>query len=739
MTIATHSVPLTEPNPQSGPKPPQPFKGVGERLADAIRSNTFSAESCPEPLTACLLPLLEVLGRDHCARDVVESLPHFVDEIDLVDLRNIMVRLGFESRAHRTSLKALPVDLYPALFLGTQGEIWVLKTVTSNGDIQYFDARIRKHVNGRSGREKGIVYLFNYTGVTRGVSALAKGATDWFTDIVHRFRSLVGQLLLMTLVMHVIAIAVPLFTMVVYDQVIGNKSDAMLPWLVGGIGLALLMDLGMKFLRARIIGHVAGRLDYIIGSETFDQLIMLPPSFTERSTVAAQLARLKQFDAVRDFFTGPNASLVLELPFVLLLIIIIALISGPIALVPLAVCIVYLIFGLWWLPVLAPKVRRAGIAKTDRQRLIMQTLLGRREIKAAGGESMWFTRLREASAEAAAANYHASIGNAVMHSASQTVVNLSVIAVLGLGTIAVMEGDLSIGALIATMALVWRVLTPLQNTFLALTRLTNIRRTISQINQLMRLDTERDSGHSHLLMSHFSGQIDIDRISFRYAPNANPALLGAALVAQPGQLLAVIGGTGSGKSTLLKLIAGMYRPQAGTLSINGLDLRQIDAMDLRRAIAYVPQHPELFHGTIAQNLRMNNMLATDEDLRSAAKDAGILEDIMNMNNGFETRIGDKHTEALPPGFAHALCMTRAFLRDTKILLLDEPGASLDMESDQQIMQRIQRLKGSKTIIMVTHRPSHIRLADQAVLLDQGTTVFAGDPETAIAKLLETSK
>ncbi len=720
------------------PSQPPPFMGLGERMAEAIRTNNFDPGGCQSPFTAALLPLLEALGRDHCARDLVESLPHFVDDIDLIDLRNILVRLGYQSRPVKTKLRHLSADLYPALFICKSGDVLILEEHRGN-EILFLNVSTGERETTRACPGKGTAYLFNYTGKTAGLSALDKGVTDWFHDIVMRFRGWLMHLLLMTFMMNLVAVAVPLFTMVVYDQVIGKHATQMLPYLLLGVGMALSIDFAMRLIRARIIGHIAGRLDYVIGSETFDQLLMLPPSFTERSTVASQLARLKQFDAVRDFFTGPNASLLLELPFVLILIGIIALISGAIALVPLVVVIVYIVFGMIWLPILAPKTRRSGIARTERQKLMMQTFLGRREIKAAGAESMWFTRLREVSAEAVAANYKSSVGNAVLHSVAQTVVNLSVIAVLGLGTVAVMAGDMSIGALIATMALVWRVLSPLQNTFLAMTRIQHIKRTILQINQLMRLDSEQDAGHSHLLMEKFEGKIDLDRVSFRYGPNTDPALLGATLTAEPGQMVAIIGSTGSGKSTLIKMIAGMYRPQAGALSIDGLDLRQIDAIDLRRAIAYVPQHPELFHGTITQNLRLNNMLATDEDLHQAAEEAGILEDILKLPKGFETRIGDKHTDALPPGFAHSLCMTRAFIRDTRILLLDEPGASLDFESDQRIMDRIHKLKGKKTIIMVTHRPSHIRMAHHAVLLDRGTTVFSGDPEAAIAKLMETAQ
>ncbi|MES9887695.1 MAG: ATP-binding cassette domain-containing protein, partial [Candidatus Sedimenticola sp. 6PFRAG1] len=218
----------------------------------------------------------------------------------------------------------------------------------------------------------------------------------------------------------------------------------------------------------------------------------------------------------------------------------------------------------------------------------------------------------------------------------------------------------------------------------------------------------------------------------------DPALLGVTFSIEPGEMVAIMGQTGSGKSTLIKLIAGMYKPQAGSLSLDEFDIRQLNAMDLRRAIAYVPQKAKMFHGTIAQNLRLNNVLATDEELREACAQADVLEDILKMPEGLETRIGDNATDRLPPGFMRGLSMARAFLRPAQLVLMDEPGASLDMESDERFMEQLRKLKGKKTVIMVSHRPSHARIADKAIILDQGTMSFVGSSEDAVKLVLESA-
>ncbi len=707
---------------------------VSETLIEALRSDQTDDFTTASPYAACLLPLLRRLGWNNYARELVEALPHFSQQLDLVDLRNVLVTLGYESSPIETRVSALDSELYPALFVSNNGDVYVLLAREENR-VEYFDSKRQEISWGDILHDKGTAYVFTDTHQTHA-SSQAKNTDAWFSTLLKRFRGLVFHLLGMTFVVNLVALSVPLFVMLIYDKVIAANSQETLPYLAAGITILLLADLVLRYLRAKLLGSMAGRLDYLIGVETFRQMIFLPPAYTERSTVAAQLSRLKQFDSVRDFFTGPNAAIALELPFVFLAIFIIALLAGPIAFVPLTMILCFIVIGVIWMPSLEAKILKAGKARNDKQRILMQTLAGRREIKAIGGETVWWERFREISGESVMANYQTLISSGVMSSVTQGMVTLSGVAVIGLGTLSVIEGTMSIGALIATMALVWRVLSPLQSAFLSFSKFRQTIKAIRQINQLMRLKVESQNNHSRLLRDDLQGEVKVDRISFRYAPDQDPALLGVTFDVSPGQMLAIVGNTGSGKSTLLKLIAGMYRPQAGALLFDDQDIRQLNSMELRRSIAYVPQITKLFHGTIAQNMRLNNGLATDEDLHKAAADAGVLEEILALPEGFETRIGDNATDRLPPGFLRSLTMARAFVSPARILLLDEPGASLDEESDNLFVEHLRNLRGKRTIIMVSHRPSHIRLADKVVMLRFGSVEFLGSADEAVKRMLE---
>ncbi|GGK66507.1 peptidase domain-containing ABC transporter [Amphritea balenae] len=708
---------------------------VSEKLAHALRSDSDDAFIDASPFAACLLPLLRELGWNNYAKELIEALPHFSEQLDLIDLRNILATLGYESTPVAIESDKLKHELYPALYITKEGRVLLLQGIDEQL-IHYYDPSDDSYQTTEKLNLQGTAYLFTDCHHAHGSNPSEAPGADWFSNLLQRFQKMIIHLLGMTFIINLAALLVPLFIMVIYDKVIGAKSAETLPFLISGAAILLSADLGLRYLRAKLLGVTAGRLDYLIGVETFKRMLYLPPLYTERSTVAAQLSRLKQFDSVRDFFTGPSAAIALELPFVILFLIVIGILGGVVALIPLAMVIGFVMLGLFWLPMLNSKIMRSGKARTDKQRIIMQTVAGRKEIKSIGGETVWWERFRENSGEAVLSNYHTFLSNNVMNNLAQGMMTFTGVAVLGVGTLQVMAGEMTIGALIAIMALVWRVLSPMQSAFLSFSKIQQTIKAIKQINQLMKLRNERKGGKSGLVLEKLKGDIRIERVSFRYGPDRDPALLGVSFHIKPGEIVAISGNTGSGKSTLIKMIAGMYAPQAGSIQVDHMDLRQLNAMDLRRAVAYVPQQTHMFHGTITQNIRLNNSLATDEQIESAAAEAGVLEEILALPEGFNTRIGDTTIDRMPPGFLRSLSMARAFVSPAKILLLDEPGASLDDESDRRFVEQLKLLKGKRSIVMVSHRPSHIRLADKAILMDQGAVAHVGHPDEVVALLLE---
>lgn len=706
-----------------------------ESLAEALRDDKLGEFTAVSPTAACLMPLLEALQWRGSPRDVAEALPHFANSLDLVDLRNVLVTLGFESYRERVSLHKLEKRLLPCLYVQGDGETYVIRSY-ENSKYQVFDAKLNLEREIDPARTRGDAYFFSKTG-TEEANAAQQAEGSWFAALIKRFRTTFYSLLVLTFALNLVALAVPLFIMVVYDKVIGAHSIETLPYLAAGILVALLADICIRLVRSRVIGGVAGRLDYILGAEAFRQVLSLPPAATERSTVGSQVSRLKEFESVRDFFTGPLVTVGLELPFVFLFLAVIAALGGLIALIPLLMIVAFVLVGWLLLPRVRDSVATAGRARSERQGFLVETLANLRTVKAGSAEPVWRDRFRALSATAVSANYETSKRSVMLQTSAHLLMTLSGVAVLGFGTLQVLSGAMTVGGLIATMALVWRVLSPLQAGFLAFSRLEQVKQSIRHINQLMQLRPESHVGKSSLLGRSFGGRVAFDRVSFRYSADGDPALLGAAFDAKPGEMVAILGQSGAGKSTMLKLAAGLYYPQAGAVSIDGLDLRQIDPIEMRRAIAYVPQTSSLFYGTIGQNLRLSVPTATDEELAQAAAEAGLLHSILDLPEGFETRIGHRTQTQLPFGFAQRLIIARALLRRAPIMLLDEPATNLDEGGDQILMDLLERLKGRSTMLMVSHRPSHIRIADKAVVLEQGMVQFVGAPEEAISFIQST--
>ena len=219
----------------------------------------------------------------------------------------------------------------------------------------------------------------------------------------------------------------------------------------------------------------------------------------------------------------------------------------------------------------------------------------------------------------------------------------------------------------------------------------------------------------------------------RYTPDGNPALLGVSFLAEPGEVIAVTGPSGSGKSTVARLILGLYVPQGGAVSLDGIDIRQLDVGELRGAIAYMPQSTHIYHGTIAQNLRLTNPVATDTELRKAVEVANLTREIDALPDGLETRLTDAAHSQLSEGFLRKLCLAQTILKPASVYVFDEPSSNMDHDDDAAFRRVVEDLRGRATVFVVTHRPSHIRLADKLLVMRDGGVAFFGDPEEITTK------
>jgi len=724
--------PLPEPAGSNGPllDPPR-AEQVGRAALAALKDQT--------DLSNCLLPLLTVLNWRGDPRHIAEAVPHFVDSIDLTSLRNVMATLHFESRPLELRLNKIDPRLFPCLFLPKNGDAKVLINL-QRGKINVYDGGKEAYLEIDSDSSEGEVLFFSSVDPDEILPQQQK--VGWFRAVNERFRSLFYQTLGLTFFLNILALATPLFVMGVYDKVVATGSMPTLAFFAVGVSIAMVCDMVLRYIRTRILAHIGARLDNIVGIAIFHKILFLQPAFTERSSIGSQVARIKDFETIRDFFTGAMALTLLELPFVAIFIVVIAFLGGAVAFVPIIMVALYGILTLIFTPVIRAAVGRAARAGGKKQELVVETLGGMRAIKYCGAEATWLDRYRTLSAKAALHGFQASQYSALVQTISHVLMIAAGVGTIVFGVFRILNGDMSIGGLVASMMLVWRVLGPLQTGFVSMARITQVRSSIGQINSLMNIRAEREQHSIVNPIKRMDGFVSFSRVSIRYSPDADPALVGASFDIAPGEVVAVVGGNGSGKSTVLKLMVGMYQAQAGSIRIDNQDIRQLDPIELRHAVAYVPQNIEFFYGTVAQNLRLAHSTASDEDLRWACYKAGVLEEIEAMEqgsgkwkrSGFDVRIGDSGAGQMPTSVLQRLNLARGYLKQSPIMLFDEPGNGLDFEGDQVFMRMVDELRDNTTCMIVTHRPSHLKICDKIVWLEYGNVRAYGPADDVLGQM-----
>lgn len=717
------------------PKNPvhQQLSDLAEQLGLQADETLTGARKSGSAAENCLMPLLQALEWHGVERHLFEALPHFDQIVSLHDLRAVLTRLNFDTTAAPDRLDHLSDDHFPALF--EQGsEIYVCLSRERDGSVRAFRGSTQEPILiSLKEQKRGTTFLIAPLDVQNERDVIRKHG--WFSILFRKFSPVLFMIFCVGLLLNLMALALPIYVMTVYDKAIGAKAPDVLMTLTIGICIILAIEIALKSIKGRMQAYFGARLDNIVGNETFSQLLHLPLSMTGSAPIGAQITRLRQFESVRDVFTGSLANALIDLPFSIIFIAALYVVGGPIALLPGVLLLVYCGIAAIAIPVTKRTISASGEAKSKLQNLTIETLSQQRTIRDLSAESIWIERYRNLCADFAVKNMKARQLGQTLQAVSQMIMTICGVAVLGLGTIRVLEGDMTHGALIAVMALAWRVLNPMNQAFLSLTRVGQVQQTIQQINALMRMPVEREPGELPSVYRKFDGNLTLKSIVLRYPGRQDPALRGVDLSIKKGEVVAITGPSGSGKSSIIQVFLGLYQPQGGAVLADGLDVRQLNSGEWRHAVGYAPEAPDFFYGTVAQNLRLADPQATDDDLAQAANEVGLLTNMDMLPDGLETRLTGTLLKRLPDTVKQRIILARAFVKQDAIYMLDNPGNNLDFAGDQYLMDKIKALKGKSTIILVTQRPSHMRLADRVLYMNGGQIVLQGPPEDVVPKIM----
>lgn len=562
-------------------------------------------------------------------------------------------------------------------------------------------------------------------------SAHAKVRTHWFWSEVYKLRDEFRPVLVASLLVNLLALALPLFTMNVYDRVIPNRAQSTLWVLACGVILAFALDFALRRARTKVLDQVGRDLDLKLSQKLYSKILSAPLADRKGHT-GRLVARVSEFAIVRDFFASTTIVLIVDLAFLLLFVALIAYIAGWLAFVPLLVMAVMVIAGLW----LQRKVTAAALeAQSDhglQQTMLVESISGIETLKSISGEGVMIGRWRRlAELGAQSQRRLRDISSAAIGLAATFQQMSSISLVIG-GYYLFAAGKISMGAIIAIVMLASRSLAPAAQFAFLLTRGQQARQALESIQTLWDEADERRMGSASIVPQVRSAHITLEDVEFTYPEAAVPSLAGVNLHIEPGERIAIIGKVASGKSTLGRVICGLYQPTGGSMLVDGIDGRQYRPQDLRKSFRFVGQDATLFSGTIKDNLSLGAGEVSDEELIAALRNVGAEQFLSRDAGGFDRAVGEAGTR-LSGGQRAFLTLARAQIVPAKLLFLDEPTGAMDTQTEKLFVERLsQTLTPDHTLIISTHRSALFQVCDRLIVLDKGRIVADGPTNEVIA-------
>jgi ATP-binding cassette, subfamily C, bacterial LapB len=516
---------------------------------------------------------------------------------------------------------------------------------------------------------------------------------------------------------NIFGLASSIFIMNVYDRVVPNNAFETLWVLSAGIVVVFVFDFILRNLRSHFLDHAGRKADVKISGALFEQILGM--TMTARPASAGILAsNMKEFEALRDFFTSATVTTLIDLPFVFIFIIVIPLIVG---------------MGWYLQKPLSKATRESMMESALKNALLFETIIGLETIKVQAAEGHIQRRWEELTDKSSRTSVKTRHISSFAQNWAMFVQQLASVVIVIVGVYLISVGQITMGALVASVMLASRATAPLGQIAGLLTRLNQTRIGLKQLDDLMKKPVERPAGKHFISYPHIQGKIEFRDVVFSYPGQTTPSLRNINFTIEAGERIGIIGAVGSGKTTIERLLLNLYEPTSGSVQIDGTDVRQIDPGDLRRAIGAVQQSPQLFYGSVRENITMGNETAPDSAVLKAAEMSGVMEFLRDSTAGLDTQVGERG-DSLSGGQRQAIAIARALLYDPPILILDEPTASMDPASENRLRKRLEVLTQNKTVILITHKGTMLTIVDKLILIDRGRLVAFGPKDEVIRKL-----
>jgi len=555
---------------------------------------------------------------------------------------------------------------------------------------------------------------------------------EWFWSALWENKSIYAEVIMAAVMINLFAIGSSLFVMNVYDRVIPNNAYETLWVLAVGVVTVYVFDFILKNLRAHFLDHAGKKADIKISARLFQQLMGMTMA-SRPASAGVMASHMREFESLRDFFTSATMTVLIDLPFVLLFILLIGVIGGPIAFVPMLAVPIVIFIGMMMQKPLERVTKQSMMESALKNALLFETISGLETIKVQAAEGHTQRNWEELTEKASRTSAKSKQINALALNLATFVQQVASVGVVIVGVYLIANAKLSMGALVACVILTGRAMAPLSQVAALLTRLHQSKEGLHQLNELMKRPVERPAGKHFISMPSVRGKVEFQDVVFSYPGQTVPALNGVSFTIEPGEHIGVIGAVGSGKTTLERLLINLYQPQSGSVQLDGADVRQIDPGDLRRNVGAVQQSPQLFYGSVRTNITMGHETAPARAVLRAAELAGVMEFLRDSQAGLDTNVGERG-ESLSGGQRQSVAIARALLYDPPVMVFDEPTASMDPASENRLKKRLEVVTKDRTTILITHKGTMLSLVEKIILIDRGRIVAYGPKDEIIRRL-----
>ena len=528
------------------------------------------------------------------------------------------------------------------------------------------------------------------------------------------------EVIVASLAINILALALPIVILQFYDRIIPTAAMDTFLVLMLGMLLVIVLDCILKTLRSAVLSWDSAKFDHTASLEAMDLILHSDTLNFDTKPAGYYIDKIQALEKIQEFYSGQSILLLIDLPFVLVYLILIVVIAGPLIGVPLGLLI---IFG--FISVLAGKKLHQALMEQskmeDRKRnFVIEILQGIHTVKALAMESFMQRRYEKLQLQSAESVYELSRLNSIVQGIGATFSQLAVVSFVSFGSLYVVSGELTVGALAAGTMLTSRVLQPGLRAMAVWVQFQSVRLALQKVNELFSLHREESGDISK--DEQLNGRIELTDVCFKYPGDETNLINQLSLSIKPGEAIGITGRNGVGKSTLINLMSGFLQPNEGAVEIDGEALTHYNAEYLRSQIGIIPQHGVLFEGTVLENMTLYREGEAIKQAIEISKVLGLNDIISKLPNGLDTYIGGASKDSLPEGVKQKIVMVRSLVGYPKVIFLDDANANFDLKNDQKLAEILTKLKGRRTMVVISHRPSFLRLCDRQLELKAGKLI-----------------